>query len=59
MPPASSPTPSSASAQSMPSDAVPRIVATAMRRPPGKVAPGGANAARTPARTFGAPHTTR
>ena len=59
MPPASVPTPSSASEQSIPSDTVPRMVATASRRPPGSDAPGGAKAARTPARTFGAPHTTR
>ena len=59
MPLASGPTPSSASEQSIPSDAMPRMVATATRRPPGSAAPGGANAARTPARTFGAPHTTR
>ena len=59
MPPASSPTPSSPSEHSIPSDTVPRIVATSTRRPPGRRAPGGAKAARTPSRTFGAPQTTR
>ncbi len=54
----SSPRPSSRSEQSIPCDSTPRIRAAATRRPPGSVAPGGANAARAPTLVFGAPETT-
>ena len=42
----------------MPCDSTPWIFAAAIRRLPGSTAPGGAKAARTPARAFGAPQTT-
>jgi hypothetical protein len=42
----------------MPCDSTPWIFFTATAPSPGSVAPGGAKAARTPARAFGAPHTT-
>ena len=44
--------------RSIPSDADPRIFARRTLTPPAIRAPGRANAARIPARTFGAPHTT-
>ena len=58
MPSSSSPMPSSFSEQSSPSDTVPRILAALMARPPGSVAPGGANAVRRPGAAFGAPQIT-
>ena len=42
----------------MPSDVTPRMVVTAMVRPPGSVAPGGASAVRRPGATLGAPQMT-
>ena len=54
----SSPRPSSRSEQRIPCDSTPWIFLAAMTPSPGSVAPGGAKAARTPARVFGAPHTT-
>ena len=42
----------------MPSDSTPWIFFAATTPRPGSVAPGGAKAARAPARVFGAPHTT-
>ena len=42
----------------MPCDSTPRILAMPIARPPGSVAPGGANAARAPTAVLGAPHTT-
>ena len=52
-----SPNPSSSSAQSMPSDATPRILAFLICRPPGSVVPGRATATACPAATLGAPQT--
>jgi hypothetical protein len=42
----------------MPSETTPRILAAFTSPSPGSRAPGGANAARTPATALGAPQTT-
>ena len=42
----------------MPWEVTPRIFAVSIWRPPGRIAPGGAKAARTPGTALGAPHTT-
>ena len=52
-----SPSPSSSSAQSIPSDATPRILAFLICMPLGSVVPGRATATVCPAATLGAPQT--